>query len=533
MKLGIVENVLGPGTERERFARAARMGLAGVEVVWASEDTPRPEERVRRLQAARQASGLAIPSLMLADHNRGGIASADPEVARRAVEDVRTAIGIARELGARVVLVPFFFAGELVGSRDMERAAAAFRLLCPEAERAGVQLAYEGTLPAEDIQTLAVQIASPAFGCYFDPGNAVWQGMDPDAEARALGALVRQVHLKDARIGPGDCRPGLGRVDWPLFARGLREGRYDGWLVLETPGGPLELVARDASFARWTFPELGPAGPLQLGIFSFEFGPGEERRLATVCQDLGLGAVQLGGALLDEALADEARAQTIRATLAGAGVGICALAGYRNLVAPDAARRRENLAYLRRCLELAPQMGTSVVATETGTRHPESDWLGVAENRGEATWHLLLEGLRELVEVAERHGSILAIEGFVNNVTHLCGDVLGMLEGVPSEHLQLVLDPYNYIGRALLKVKERALTDFLQRFEPHFVLAHAKDVSSQGAELDTPEFGTGVLPQRPYLEFWRSRRPELPLILEHLPLEHVPAAMARVRDILG
>ena len=32
MKLGIVENVLGPGTERERFARAARMGLAGVEL---------------------------------------------------------------------------------------------------------------------------------------------------------------------------------------------------------------------------------------------------------------------------------------------------------------------------------------------------------------------------------------------------------------------------------------------------------------------------------------------------------------------
>jgi hypothetical protein len=37
-----------------------------------------------------------------------------------------------------------------------------------------------------------------------------------------------------------------------------------------------------------------------------------------------------------------------------------------------------------------------------------------------------------------------------------------------------------------------------------------------------------VFAQHPYLEFLRSRRPDLPLVLEHLPLDHVPAAIERV-----
>jgi sugar phosphate isomerase/epimerase len=63
------------------------------------------------------------------------------------------------------------------------------------------------------------------------------------------------------------------------------------------------------------------------------------------------------------------------------------------------------------------------------------------------------------------------------------------------------------------------------------VLAHLKDVDPGGAEVATGEFGTGVFPQDVYLEFLAARRPDLPLILEHLPLEHVPDAAGRVREL--
>jgi len=79
---------------------------------------------------------------------------------------------------------------------------------------------------------------------------------------------------------------------------------------------------------------------------------------------------------------------------------------------------------------------------------------------------------------------------------------------------------------------ERLTAEFFARFEHRFVLAHLKDVGEQGAEVDTPEFGTGVFPQRMYLEFLRARRFDLPLILEHLPPEHIPAAIRRVDALL-
>lgn len=44
-------------------------------------------------------------------------------------------------------------------------------------------------------------------------------------------------------------------------------------------------------------------------------------------------------------------------------------------------------------------------------------------------------------------------------------------------------------------------------------------------EVDTLEFGRGVFPQIRYLTFLNERRPDLPLIFEHLPYERIPAAV--------
>jgi hypothetical protein len=57
------------------------------------------------------------------------------------------------------------------------------------------------------------------------------------------------------------------------------------------------------------------------------------------------------------------------------------------------------------------------------------------------------------------------------------------------------------------------------------------DVSPKGAESGTPEFGTGAFAQRPYLGFLATRRPDLDLIVEHMPLEHVSAVRRRLDEL--
>ena len=524
-----MDQVLPAESDDDRFRLAARLGFAGVEATLSRHEPDRLDGLVR----AQRDHRLAVPSLVLGEHSDlGGIADTDPTVAEHARQDVERALDWATELGAEVILVPFFGRAELRDEADLERAAFVLRPLCELAGERAIGLCYEGTLPADRIHALAERIGYQAFGCYFDLANVVVRGMDTATEIRSLGPLIRRVHFKDTRVQTGDCPPGHGRVDFRESARALDEIGYDDWVVLETPPGPSELVSRDLAFARSVLPRLERSTDWpRLGIFTYDFGQGEWDRLLETCRTFDLRAIQLGKPLLEECLEQPERIPEIRSRLEDAGVTVAALAGYRNLVAPDAGTRRANLDFLARCLDLAPAFGTSVVATETGTRSPDGDWIDSPDNWRPETWDTLDDALAELLAVAERSGAILALEGHVKNVLRTQGQLLGVLERFPSQHLQVVLDPYNYVSHHLLAAQERLTSGFLDRFEHRFVIAHLKDVDPGGADVGTIEFGTGVFPQTSYLEFLAMRRPDLPLILEHLPLDHVPAASGRLRAL--
>jgi len=529
--------VIGGRDDDEVFARAKRAGFAGVEVVVSRDDLAGSSSggRLERLRRAKQTAGLAIPALVLGEHNEvGGIADASSEASSRAHADVRHAIAWARELGAEVILVPFFMRAELVSDADDDRAVAAFQALCPEAAEQGVNLCFEGSLAAERIASLASRVDSDAFGCYFDLANPLaHKGLDGPTEIRALGELITRVHVKDTRFRTGDCRPGTGRVDFAESALALSEIGYDGWLTLETPPAPPPLVSRDLSFTRSAFLGLdgAPHWP-RFGAFSTEFGEGEWERLTAEFDRLGLESVLLMGPLLDGCLGDVSRAKAGRARLEERGIGVPALGGYRNLVAPDPAVRRANVEHVRRCLEIAPAFGSHVVATETGTMSPHGDWTDTPKNSSAEVWKLLYDALETLLPVAEEQGVILAVETYVGNVLKTQGQLTGLLGRFPTQHLQVVCDPYNYLSRGLMPVQERATSELLDQFEPRFVLAHLKDVSPDGAQAGTPEFGTGAFSQRHYLEFLRARRPDLDLITEHMPLEHVPTVRRRFQELL-
>jgi sugar phosphate isomerase/epimerase len=529
-----MDTVLQAEDDEATFKRAKRLGFAGVEVDL-SRDELQAGNRSESLRRASASSGLEVPSIVLGEHSdRGGISDTDPLVAQRAHDDVARAIGLAAELGSGVILFPFFGRAELVDDADIDRAAEAFRPLCERAGDRGVTLCYEGTLPAKRIRMLAERVGSRAFGCYFDLANPVPRGMDSATEIQALGELIRGVHFKDARVQPGDCRPGLGFVDFAATSEALSGIGYDEWLVLETPRGPPELVGRDLAFARSAFRSLPDTQPWpRLGIFTYDFGPGEWERLIKFCRVAGLQTLQLGSPLLKDCLDHADEIGSVVERLEAEDISIAALAGYRNLVAPDPGKRRANIDFIARCLELAPRFSTSVVATETGTRHPDGDWTDSPDNWRAETWELLDDAIGELLPVAERSGAILALEASVKNVLRTAGQLVGLLERFPSDHLQVVCDPYNYLSSQLLPARKRLTRDLLDRFEHRFVLAHLKDVDPGGAEVATGEFGTGVFPQDVYLEFLAARRPDLPLILEHLPLDHVLAAAGQVRELAG
>ena len=525
MKVGVLDSVIGGRDELERFERARSIGCDGVEVMLLRRHL-RDAGTPAALRAARDATGLEIPAFVLDEHNFGGTASPDPATAAAAAEDVRIAIAWAVELGVGAILMPFFVEAELRDDAAFDRAVTSFRELCPLAAPRGVVLAYEGTLPAARVRALAERVRSPAFACYFDLANLLVRGLDPPTEIRALRDLVCRVHVKDLLARKNDCHPGLGRVDFPECAAALAEIGYDGWLVLETPPAPPPVVARDVAFTQRAFGlERTTPAPVY-GAFSD--GQAAWDALVETFTRLGLGAVQLGGALLERSLDDEAFARQGRAVLEAHGLRVAAVSGYGNLVAPDAAARAATLAHLRRCLETAPALGTWVVATGTGTRSTEHDWADDPDNWHRETWELLEDAIGQVLPAAEASGTVLAVEGTWMTALRTISQLVDLLERHPSPNLQVVCDPYNFVSYELLPAQDRLLDEYLRRFESRFVLAHLKDVAVDGDKTTRPEFGTGVFHQAPYLAFLRARRPDLALVLEHLPLEHVAAAIARV-----
>jgi hypothetical protein len=54
-------------------------------------------------------------------------------------------------------------------------------------------------------------------------------------------------------------------------------------------------------------------------------------------------------------------------------------------------------------------------------------------------------------------------------------------------------------------------------------------VAVEGAHTTRPAFGAGGFEQGPYLDFLRRDRPDLALIVEHLPPEEVEATVALIR----
>ena len=109
---------------------------------------------------------------------------------------------------------------------------------------------------------------------------------------------------------------------------------------------------------------------------------------------------------------------------------------------------------------------------------------------------------------------------------------LGQRDEIAVSNDQVVCDPYNYLSSHLVPAQERLTDELLTRLEPRLVVAHLKDVAAGGVEAGTPELGTGVFAQRPYLEFLRDRRPDLDLVVEHVTPDRIPTVLRRVRELV-
>lgn len=238
--------------------QAKEAGLDGVEVrVGDAADKLEiadPEVR-RRYKEQMQKTGLVISSFMMGLLNEKPLAS-DP----RGPAWLEQSIDAAKDLGAKNILVAFFGKGTLlegpkeaprVKKADVDVVVQRIKAAAPRAKDAGVTLALENMLSAQQNAEILDRINHDSVRIYYDVGNLTGMGYDVPAEIRFLKDRISIFHFKDGQKYLGE-----GTVRYPAIRDAIRAIGYQGWIVLETSNPSRNAVAdarRNAEFIRKLF----------------------------------------------------------------------------------------------------------------------------------------------------------------------------------------------------------------------------------------------------------------------------------------
>lgn len=256
LKKGIMWATIGlPGSIHEKMAAVRAAGFQGVEMM--------SHMDVEEVKAARDATGLEIPSVCGAHHWSKPLSHPDARVRREGIQALERALRDAHAYGAdTVLLVPAVVNKEVSYDEAWKRSQAALREVLPLAAELKVRIAIENVwnhflLSPLEAARYVDELESPWIGWYFDCGNVINYGW-PEQWIRILGRRISKVHIKEFSRKKRDAE-GLwkgfdvplleGDNDWPAIMQALDEVGYRGWVITEQggadrPEGLRELVRR-------------------------------------------------------------------------------------------------------------------------------------------------------------------------------------------------------------------------------------------------------------------------------------------------
>jgi len=242
----------------EEYRLAAALGFEGVELgVGANWWETRLWDAAsrRELLGLAHECGVVTASLCLHGLWAQSPASEDGAVRVEAERLVCEACAVAAELGAEHLLLPLTCPDGVAAEPARERWVEGLCRCATVAQGCGVVLCVENVGRAfanehADIAALVDAVGSQAVQAYYDPGNAVFYGVEPLAGVKVLGRRIAQVHVKEM----GAALLGDGVVPWPALLAALKGVGFHGWFVLETEptAEPLEAARRNLeTLMRW------------------------------------------------------------------------------------------------------------------------------------------------------------------------------------------------------------------------------------------------------------------------------------------
>ncbi len=232
-------------TVADKFKMVRDAGFDGIEL-------NRPDAiPLDELVKARDASGLTIAGVICSTHWGKPLTHPDPAVREQGMRGLKLALQESGELGCeRLLLVPGVVNQEVSYADAYARSQAAIREALPFAEKAKCRIAVENVwnqflLSPIEAARFIDELGSPWVGWHFDIGNVITFGW-PEQWVRILGKRILNLHIKEFSRKKRDAEGlakgfnvelGEGDVGWPRVMAALDEIGYEGFGILEVPGG--------------------------------------------------------------------------------------------------------------------------------------------------------------------------------------------------------------------------------------------------------------------------------------------------------
>lgn len=219
-------------------------------------------------------------------------------------------------------------------------------------------------------------------------------------------------------------------------------------------------------------------------------------------------------------------ANRIRHILEAEQVDIGVLGCYINLVHLDDEVRQKELQKYYSALRLAKNFGATLVGTETGS-------VGngyTRDNYTEEAFERMIESVTWMTEEAEKWGVTVGIEPGVNHPLHNIDKTERLLKLVPSNNLQLILDPINLLDVTTYHDQVTITEDAINRLGDRVAVFHLKDYRIEEGKLIFVPLGQGIMDIKPILKYAKYERPYIQISLEETKESNLIESLAYIQQ---
>jgi len=202
---------------------------------------------------------------------------------------------------------------------------------------------------------------------------------------------------------------------------------------------------------------------------------------------------------------------------------IAEVGAWSNPIDPDPAKAKAANEKNRQCLALADRIGARCCVNVAGSRNPKS-WAGPdADNFSKATFDLIVETVRGIIDAVKPTRSFYTLECMEWTPPCTADGYLDLLKAIDRQAFAVHFDPVNMIWSPMRYYQTgEIIREFVAKLGPHIRSVHAKDIhltDQLTVHLGEVVPGKGNLDYPTLLRELAKLDPDTPVMLEHLANE--------------